>query len=233
MAFSYSPKIITEGLVLYLDAANSYSYISGSTAWNDISRGGNNGTLVNGPTFNSGDGGSIVFDGTNDYVNIGIGKSCNGFPGDFCVSCWVNRSNIGGGGWGNIIGDWGTNATSLEWQLAINRNGTLFFYNGANEFVFGFPVSSGFGPNTWINVVISRIGSSFKLYANANLLQTRTNTSTFGSPTGNLNIGVDGDNVSEIFSGKMATVLIYKNKGLSDAEVLQNYNATKTRFGLT
>jgi len=53
MAFSYSPKIVTDGLVLYLDAANPYSYVSGSTSWNDISRGGNNGTLVNGPTFSS------------------------------------------------------------------------------------------------------------------------------------------------------------------------------------
>jgi hypothetical protein len=70
MAFSYSPKIVTDGLVLYLDAANSYSYVSGSTSWNDISRGGNNGTLVNGPTFNSGSGGSIVFDGVNDYCTF-------------------------------------------------------------------------------------------------------------------------------------------------------------------
>ena len=68
MSFSYSPKIITDGLVLYLDAANPYSYVSGSTVWNDISRGGNNGTLINGPTFSSANNGSIVFDGTNDYV---------------------------------------------------------------------------------------------------------------------------------------------------------------------
>ena len=70
MAFNYSPKIVTDGLVLYLDAANSKSYVSGSTTWNDISRSGINGTLVNGPTFTGSNGGSIVFDGVNDYVSL-------------------------------------------------------------------------------------------------------------------------------------------------------------------
>ena len=68
MAFSYSPKIITDGLVLYLDAANPYSYVSGSTVWNDISRTMTSGSLINGPTFSSANNGSIVFDGVNDYV---------------------------------------------------------------------------------------------------------------------------------------------------------------------
>ena len=71
MAYNFSPKIVTDGLVLYLDAANTKSYVSGSTVWNDISRGGNNGSLINGPTFISGNGGSIVFDGVNNYVEFG------------------------------------------------------------------------------------------------------------------------------------------------------------------
>ncbi len=70
MSFNYSPRIITDGLVLYLDAANTRSYPGSGTAWNDLSRSGNNGTLVNGPTFNSANLGSIVFDGTNDYSEV-------------------------------------------------------------------------------------------------------------------------------------------------------------------
>jgi hypothetical protein len=66
MAFNYSPKIVTDGLVLYLDAANSKSYVSGSTTWSDLSRGGNNGTLTNGPTYSSAKGGIIILDGSND-----------------------------------------------------------------------------------------------------------------------------------------------------------------------
>ena len=67
MPNNYGPRIVTDGLVLCLDAGNSKSYPGSGTAWNDLSRNGNNGTL-NGPTFNSADRGSIVFDGTNDYV---------------------------------------------------------------------------------------------------------------------------------------------------------------------
>ena len=72
MSFSFSPKIVTDGLVLYLDAANTRSYVSGSTVWTDLSRVGNNGLLINGPTFNSLNNGSIVFNGTNQYVDCGV-----------------------------------------------------------------------------------------------------------------------------------------------------------------
>ena len=64
------PGLVTNGLVLYLDAANPSSYISGSLNWNDLSRSSLSGSLVNGPTFNTGSGGSIVFDGINDTVSI-------------------------------------------------------------------------------------------------------------------------------------------------------------------
>ncbi len=70
MAFIHSPKIVTDGLVLALDAGNVKSYASGSTTWFDKSGNAYNGTLVNGPTFNTGSLGSIVFDGTNDYVSL-------------------------------------------------------------------------------------------------------------------------------------------------------------------
>jgi len=71
MSFNYSPKIVTDGLVLYLDAANIKSYVSGSTIWRDISRSGaSNGIIVNGPIFNSLNGGSISFDGVDDYIDI-------------------------------------------------------------------------------------------------------------------------------------------------------------------
>ena len=68
MAFNFSPKIVTNGLVLALDAANTKSYPGSGTVWSDLTPNGNNGALTNGPTFNSANGGSIVFDGTNDYL---------------------------------------------------------------------------------------------------------------------------------------------------------------------
>ena len=226
------PAIVTNGLVLNLDAGFTPSYPTTGTTWYDVSSGGNNGALTNGPTFNSSNDGSIVFDGSDDYINIGIDKSCNRFTGDFAVSAWVNRSNTGGT-WGNIIGDYYTNSTgnALEWQLMIDSTARLFLYNVTNGYVIS-PIASGFSANTWINVVVTRIGSTINLYANTNLVTSVTNTTTFGSATGNLNIGIDGNNASEPFTGKIAGVMIYKNKGLTATEVSQNYNSTKSRFGL-
>jgi hypothetical protein len=224
--------IVTNGLVLNVDAGFTPSYSTSGTTWYDLSYEGNNGTLTNGPTFNSADGGSIVFDGVDDYVNIGVNKSCNRFTGDFAVSVWVNRTNAGVQ-WGNIIGDYFTDSTqnALEWQLMISNTAQLFVYNVTNGYVVN-PIASGFNVGAWINVVLTRIGSTISLYANSNFITSVTNTTTFGSATGNLNIGVDGNNSSEPLTGKIANVLIYKNKGLSSTEVLQNYNAQKSRFGL-
>lgn len=69
MAFSFSPRAVTNGLILSLDAANTRSYPGSGTVWTDLSRSGINGTLTNGPTFNTANGGNIVLDGTDDYVN--------------------------------------------------------------------------------------------------------------------------------------------------------------------
>ena len=226
------PAVVTDGLVLNLDAGFTPSYPTTGTTWYDISPSVNSGTLTNGPTFSSANGGSIVFDGVDDYANLGINRSCNRFTGDFAVSVWVNRSNTGGT-WGNIIGDYYTNSTgnALEWQLMISSTAQLFVYNVSNGYVIS-PIASGFNANTWINVVLTRIGSTISLYANTSLVTSVTNTTTFGSATGNLNIGIDGNNSEEPFTGKISNVMIYANKGLPPAEITQNYNAIKSRYGL-
>jgi hypothetical protein len=92
MAFNYSPKIITDGLVLYLDAANTRSYPTNGTIWSDLSRNNNNGTLINGPTFNSANGGSIVFDGVDDRVsrNSAIDTGQN-----FTINAWIFPTLLG------------------------------------------------------------------------------------------------------------------------------------------
>ena len=225
-------NIVRNGLIFYVDGGLISSYPGSGTTWTDISGAGNNGTLNNGAVFSTSNGGYIQFDGTDDYVNIGVDKSCNRFTADFTVSTWVNRSNTGGT-WGNIIGDYYTNSTgnALEWQIMISNAAQLFVYNVTNGYVIS-PIASGYSTNTWINVVLSRVGSTITLYANSNIVTSVTNTTTFGSATGNLNIGIDGNNSSEPLTGNIANVLIYKNKGLSTSEVLQNFNANRRRFNI-
>ena len=110
MAGIVAPNIVTDGLVLYLDAANTKSYASGSTAWNDLV-GINNGTLVNGPTFNSANGGSIVFDGSNDYVSTTYNAVLTNFT--FCA--WFRQS-------GSVI----------SYQRIVDKNYITGFWVGRN-----------------------------------------------------------------------------------------------------
>jgi hypothetical protein len=93
-------------------------------------------------------------------------------------------------------------------------------------------IASGFSNNTWINVVATRLGSLVTMYANSNVIATGSDSTSYGTVTGNLNIGIDGNNSSEPFPGSIANISIYKNRALTAQEVLQNYNATKSRFRL-
>ena len=92
MGFYRGPKIITEGLSFYLDAANPKSYPGTGTSWKDLSNSGGNGTLTNGPTFDSGNKGSIDFDGTDDYITLS--SSLIPSTDDWTWSCWFNLDTI-------------------------------------------------------------------------------------------------------------------------------------------
>ena len=91
---AHGPSIITQGLVLALDAADRNSYPGTGTAWTDLSGNGNNGTLTNGPTYNSANGGSIVFDGSNDYVNFSYNSSLNIGGLNITLSSWVRPTSL-------------------------------------------------------------------------------------------------------------------------------------------
>lgn len=224
-------KIITSNLSLYLDAAKPGSYSGSGTQMLDLS--GNNLTfnIVNGPTFVPGRTSYFSFDGTNDYIGASVGTTANVFTGDFTVSAWVYRQTGAGPDWGNIIGDYYTNNVEGEWQVMINSTANLFVYRVGTGYIIS-PIASGFSINQWINVVLSRIGGTLSLYANGNLVTTATNSQTFGVSNGNLNIGIDGNNVSEPLYGRISSVLIYKDRGLTGSEVIQNFNALRGRHGV-
>ena len=192
--------------------------------------GTNNGTLTNGVKFNTANGGNFEFDGTDDHINIGAGTGLNQYSGDFAISVWVKRL-ASGSSYGTIIGDYYTGSvqTTNEWQIMIGPASQLLMYRvGSGSFLP--PTASGFSSGTWINVVVTRSGSTCSIYANANLIVTATNSTTFGTSTGNLNIGIDGNNSSEPFPGNIAALQIRNNSTLTAAQVLQNYNAQKSRF---
>jgi hypothetical protein len=237
MAFSYSPKIVTDGLVLYLDAANSYSYVSGSTSWNDISRGGNNGTLVNGPTFSSANGGSIVFDGADDYSTVpyqpSLGLSTQGSINIWCYPTTLSQGLYAGLLGMTINGTGGGQSYLIHWRKANNTIQAAIQNNGTYN-IIDTPLPTSI---SWYNFVFTWNGSFLNLYQNGvianNPIPQTINAQALTSSVdvGGRMFGFDGGGQG-YFAGYIPTAQIY-NRALSAQEVLQNYNATKTRFGLT
>ena len=202
------PKIVTNGLVLALDAGNRFSYVSGSTTWTDITNNGNNGTLTNGPTFNTGSGGSIVFDGVDDYVTGSLQDSSL-----YTLGIWIKVTTytIGGGLFGG------------------GNNGIYLQLGGGNTWQFFDAFTGNVGPTLgqWAYIVGVKGTTNDSLYRNASII---TSALSAGISLGtSFKIARRFDNVST--NCEVGTVKIY-NRALSAQEILQNYNATKTRFGL-
>jgi hypothetical protein len=223
MAFNYSPKIVTDGLVFYLDAANSKSYASGSTAWNDISRGGNNGTLVNGPTFNSGSNGNIVFDGVNDYVTIPDSPALK-LNGNFTIMLWhrgITKTNTFPGplykGNSSIVG-----GGYILFYTSVN-NGEIYLKRDNVQ----FPINNAV--NTyWSHITFTYDGTNVRGYLNG-VSSYISSTVTYSTNTDNSSLLLGRADQSG--NAAIGTVQMY-SKALSAQEILQNFNATKTRFGL-
>jgi hypothetical protein len=217
MATKYSPKIITNGLVLSLDAANNKSYPRSGTTWTDLSGNNNNGTLTNGPTFSAGNQGSIVFDGTNDYVNISSLITGNQ---SFSWGAWINPTATGTP---VLFGNVSAGLAMLSYWDSANNKVRVGTY-GDDKLTSGTAIL----PSTW--------GYTFWTW-NGTTLTSYTNGIADGTASGfSFNISglytTIGNSVNaQYFNGRIAQTLVY-NRALSSYEILQNYNATKSRFGL-
>ena len=237
---AYYGKIVRDGLVLDLDAAKRDSYPGSGAVWRDIAGGVITGSLINGPTFDSNNGGSIVFDGTNDYVSVPYLNINSILPGltSLTVSTWVYLNSLHPTDGTSLI-SWPINNTSaitpytvigLGVGLDLNINtslgngttrATLISNQKINTGIWlnaGF-VWNGLTLNTTLNGVISSTSSS-AVYT----------LGTSGDQA-NLFLGTYNTNNAYWLNGKMGSTQIY-NRGLSAAEITQNYNALKGRYGL-
>ena len=239
MAFQYSPKIVTDGLVLYLDAANPKSIVSGATTWTDMSRGGNNGTLVNNLGFDSQNGGSLVFDGVDDYVekaNIPVNSPISFTTGNFTLEHWIKITAYEPGtyfGLTNMIMAKGP-ASTFNYATQVTNSTTLTFIHRNNaEGLIGLNFTVPSLTNNISQVVFSITLTQVSLYINGNLSSTQNLTGNPITPYANdgLQIGGHYQIANTSFTGNMYCHKIY-NRALTAQEVLQNYNATKSRFGL-
>jgi hypothetical protein len=217
---AYYGNTVTNGLVLSLDAAKRDSYPGSGTAWRDISGNGNNGTLTNGPTFNSDNGGSIVFDGTNDRIDIAgtvISGSQNFTIECACRSLAANTAEY-------IFGNYGVANNGIELYFYLNE--LILYYGGT----YLFSPDNSILSNTWYIVTATRNGNNVALYINGALSSSGANSNSI-TTNNPYTIGNAYDYNSEIFRGNIASVKVY-NRALSNIEILQNYNAQKSRYGL-
>jgi hypothetical protein len=234
MAYNFSPKIVTDGLVLYLDAANTKSYVSGSTTWNDISRGGNVGTLTNGPTFNSGNGGSIVFDGVNDYVDLSSYANNSLWnslwPTGLSFNCVIRLASPYSFSQRSIFCRSSGSAGSNWFNFSVETNRQLRFWIG--NYVPAFTTTS-LTAGVIYHVILTWDKSNVRYYINGVLDSTTGNSNVLTNGTATaLTLGsATGAFAGWEFPGSIYNFSVY-NRALTAAEVLQNYNTTRYRFGV-
>jgi len=221
------PHIVDDGLILAIDAGSARSYPGSGTAWNDLSSTASVYTLTNGPSFNSGNGGSFDFDGADDFATTSsapIAASATAYSFEAVFKTDTNSAT-------QVIWEQGTSTSVAGRRVCMLLTSTgKGGFNGQNA---DFHSSVDYSANVWYNWTITvdttLSSNKIKIYVNGVL-------SAQGNPTGTLNAGADvarvGNKIAnngEAFNGKIALVRAY-NKVLTAAEVAQNYNAQKSRF---
>lgn len=235
MAINVRPNIVTNGLVLNLDAANIKSYPRSGTTWNDLSGFNNSGSLTNGPTFNSANGGSIVFDGVNDYVDCGSGNQITGLI-NLTVSAWVYPVTSSATRYVSRYYDTtANNGFVLYSYLPSEATNIKFAFDGresASEYLFTSS-SLEYSLNQWYNVVGTKNANNWRVYVNSILVASNNvGNGTTAFQQNNLQVGALITSFGSFYTrNSVANSQIY-NRALSQTEIQQNYNATKTRFGL-
>lgn len=254
MSVAGGPDMIQNGLVIALDAADRNSYPGTGTTWFDLSGNGWNGGLQNGITYSSTNGGCFVLDGTDDTVTTSFPLTSLPALSNFSIDCWMKIPSYPTAASPNVYGSTTKNGVLVG---ATYYSGTALYWNGnatGTAFsVFGFIRGADAYRNTtvysvtslntyyYFTLVNNYSASTFALYVNGALYSsvagpTQEYNSSNASNAGNIGIckaQVDGGGTQNYtyLSCTVASSKIY-TRALSATEVLQNYNSTKTRFGL-
>ena len=231
------PHIVEDGLIYAIDAGSERSYPGSGTAVTAIT-GVGNGTLTNGAGFDSANGGSWTFDGADDYIDFGSNFLVPGISQydtitNFTIDVWVNWDVFAAGTNDEIISWWKTGGnTYLDGFLGTSRAGggtaanpVIRFGDGWADTGVTFTTSTDVGK--WFNIVAIKTSNNAYVYINGVLEATKGSALSWGFndyPA----IGRH-PNLGEWLDGKVSNLKLY-NTALTAAEVLQNYNAQKSRF---
>ena len=228
----YGPRTITNGLVLALDAANSKSYPGSGTTWTDLSGRGNTGTLVNGVGYNSGNLGSLVFDGVDEYVLVSSNASIPYGSTARTVSIWFYTNTTTWEDDANNLFYYGAGSDGASFGIDFSTYPSMEVYTwgGAGR---DLTFSTTYSQVGWKNITVTYNGSTtILIYENGGFTQTLTLTSACNTSSSDVYIGaINPSLLSAYYDGKIAQASIY-NRALSATEIQQNYNALKGRFSI-
>ena len=235
MGIFRGPNIVRSGLVLALDAADKNSYVGSGTTWKDLSGNNNNGTLTNGPTFNTGNGGTIIFDGTDDYVDVTYNSILN-TPNGATYNIWIYPTQTGEF-LNRGTSDGGATPDNPRFYIDVSNKNIYFDWSSVGLDRYVTTSNNSFNNNRWIQITgLVTAGGRMDVYVNGSICtyNVRINADVMPNPLPNTNnsIQIGGATwIPRYFGGRISTVFLY-NRALTATEVLQNYNATKSRFGL-
>ena len=218
MGLAHSPSIVMNGLVLCLDAGNRKSYPGIGTTWTDLSGRGNNGTLINSPTYNSSTGGYLSFNGTTQYA------TCSGTPlnvTSYTKSVWFRLSTL---------------ATNNN--LVSCSPGHFMYFSATNKLYCGhsdwgnyqaYPSTTNFSTATWYNACLTfNTTDGMVLYVNGIQDSTYTAVKTQAAGGG---IEIASFGAGNFLTGDISHVSVY-NRSITASEIQQNFNALRGRFGI-
>ena len=220
MGFYRGPNIVTDGLVFAYDAGSERCYPGSGTTANSLTS-SNTGTLTNGVGFSSSNGGSWEFDGVDDYINIPTSSNLDGFS-NASFETWVEPDNTSS--YRRIFDKDGVTC----YNISLNPSSNPYIY------VDGSYAQSTLLANVdqWNHIIITYDGTNARFYKNGAIVDTVSlNQGQIPSNSNDLRIGSNYDSNTSMMNGHIAIAKIY-NQVLTAAEVAQNFNAQKSRFGL-
>jgi hypothetical protein len=247
LSFSNSLNgLVKNGLVLALDAGRTLSYPGSGTTWTDLSGLGNNGSLINGVSYTSSDGSSLVFDGVDDYVGFSGSSDFNFASNNFSVETVVffdsSTSTDNTYRWIYTFGSGDTYFSIVKWRSGLGNGLVVDYSVSGNRYTI---TTSNVIPspnvantvtsplydvtNKWSHIIVSVVSNVMTLYINGVSLGSVSLGSRWNS---NLPLEIGRFESTDYMKGKIPLLRVYNNKGFTASEVQQNYEATKSRFGL-
>jgi hypothetical protein len=222
MAIRYNSNIVTDGLVLHLDAANKKSYPGSGTTWSNLAPGGANFTLTNSPSYSGNNNGIFTFNGTNSYAVAANNTSLD--TQTPTVEVWVKTNATTQNGFWFEKG-------SVNSQYALFQEGVNIQWRLGPLGDLSTTAATYITTSTWYQVVGTYTSGDRRLYINGVQVNSNATTGLLSTNTSGMYVGAYGTGTGYYYNGSLSICRVY-NRVLSADEIRQNFNAQRGRYGI-